>query len=64
MVKIPKKENIILAGDFIGRLGKQSIPECIETNEKQVKNHNGAALRNFCVFSKLKKQNRFTDTKT
>jgi len=29
--KPPKKENIILAGDFNGRIGNQPIPECIET---------------------------------
>ena len=32
MDKIPKKENIILAGDFNGRIGNQAIPECIETH--------------------------------
>ena len=31
MDKIPKKENIILAGDFNGRSGNQPIPECIGT---------------------------------
>jgi exonuclease III len=29
MDKIPKNENIILAGDFNGRIGNQQIPECI-----------------------------------
>jgi hypothetical protein len=28
---IPKKENIILAGDFNGRIGNQPIAECIGT---------------------------------
>ena len=32
MDKIPKKENIILAGDFNGRIGNQPIPECIGTS--------------------------------
>jgi hypothetical protein len=31
MDKIPKKKNIILAGDFNGRIGNQPIPECIGT---------------------------------
>jgi len=31
MDKIPKKENIILAGDFNGRISNQPIPECIGT---------------------------------
>jgi len=53
MDKIPKKENI-LAGDFSGRIGNQRIPECIRTYGKQVMNHNGAALRDFCAFNKLK----------
>ena len=26
--KIPKRENIILAGGFNGRIGNQPIPEC------------------------------------
>ena len=39
MDKIPKKENIILAGDFNGRIGNQPIPECIGTYGEQVKNH-------------------------
>ena len=54
MDKIHKKENIILAGDFNGRTGNQPIPECIGTYEEQVTNHNGAALRDFCAFNKLK----------
>ena len=29
MDKIPKKENINLAGDFNGRIGNQPISECI-----------------------------------
>ena len=63
--KIPKKKNIILAGDFNGKIGNQPIPECIGTyGEEQVTNHSGAALRDFCAFSKLKITNSFTDTKT
>ena len=31
MDKIPKKENIILAGDFNGIIGNQPIPEYIGT---------------------------------
>jgi len=31
MYKIPKNENIILAGDFNGRIGNPPIPECIGT---------------------------------
>jgi len=54
MVKIPKNENIILAGDFNGRIGYQPIPICIGTYGEQVTNHNGAALRDFCAFNKLK----------
>jgi exonuclease III len=30
--KIPKNEDIILAGDFNGRIGNQPIPECIGPN--------------------------------
>jgi len=54
MDKIPKKENIILAEDFNGRIGSQPIPECIGTYGEQVMNHNGAALRDFCAFIKHK----------
>jgi len=54
MYKIPKKENTILAGDFNGRIGNQPIPECIGTYGEQVTNHNGATLRDFCAFNKLK----------
>ena len=54
MHKIPKNENIIFAGDFNGRIGNQTIPECIGTYGEQVTNHNGAALRDFCAFNKLK----------
>jgi len=59
MDKIPKNENIILAGDFIGRRGNQPIPECIGTYGEQVTNHNGVALRDFCAFKKLKITNSF-----
>jgi len=59
MDKILKKENIILTGDFNGRLGNQPIPECIGTYGEQVTNHNGAALRDFCAFKKLKITNSF-----
>jgi len=59
MDKIPKKENIILAGDFNGRIGNQPIPECIGTYGEQVMNHNGAAFRDFCAFNKLKITNSF-----
>jgi len=52
--KIPKKENIILAGDFSGRIGNQLIPECIGTYGEQVTNHNGTVSRDFCAFNKLK----------
>ena len=51
MDKIPKNENIILAGRFNGKTGNQPIPECIETYGEQVTNHNGAALRDFCAFN-------------
>ena len=51
MNKIPKKENIILAGDFNGRIGNQPIPECIEPYGEQATNHNGATLRDFCAFN-------------
>ena len=53
MDNIPKKENIILAGDFNGRIGNRPIPECIGTYGEQVTNHSGAALRDFCAFNKL-----------
>ena len=59
MNKIPKKENIILAGDFNGRKGNQPIPECVGTYGEQVTKHNGAALRDFCAFNKLKITNSF-----
>ena len=59
MDKIPKNENIILAGDFNGRIGNQPIPECIGTYGEQETNHNGAALRDFCAFNKLKITNSF-----
>jgi exonuclease III len=52
--RIPKNKNIILAGDFNGRIGNQPIPECIGTYGEQVTNHNRAALRDFCAFNKLK----------
>ena len=57
--KIPKKENIILAGDFNGRIGNQPIPECVGTYGEQITNHNEAALRDFCAFNKLKTTNSF-----
>ena len=57
MDKIRKEENIILAGDFDGRIGNQPIPECIGTYGEQVTNHNGAALRDFYAFNKLKMTN-------
>jgi hypothetical protein len=50
----PKKENIILAGYFNGRIGNQPIPDCIGTHGEQEPNHNGAVLRDLCAFSKLK----------
>jgi len=60
MDKIPKNENIILAGDFNGKIGNQPIPDCIGTyGEEQVTNHNEAALRDFCAFNKLKITNSF-----
>ena len=34
--KISKNENIILAGDFIGRTGNQPIPECVGTYGEQI----------------------------
>jgi exonuclease III len=52
--KITKKENIIIAGDFNGRIGNQPIPECIGQNREQVINHNGTALRDSGAFNKLK----------
>ena len=59
MDKIPKKEYIILAGDFNERIGNQPIPECIGTFGEQLTNHNGAASRDFCTFNKLKITNSF-----
>ena len=52
MDKIPKKENIILAGDFIGRIGNQP-------HREQVANQYGATLRDFCAFNELKITNSF-----
>jgi len=49
MNKIPKNENITLAGDFNGRIGNQPIPECIGTCGEQVTNRNEAALRFLCI---------------
>ena len=57
--KIPKKENIILPGDFNARIGNQPIPEFTGTYGEHVTNHNGAALRDFCPFNKLKITNSF-----
>jgi exonuclease III len=54
-----KKKKIILAGDFNGKIGNQPIAGCIGTHGKQVTNHNGAALRDFCAFNKLKISNSF-----
>jgi len=54
MDKIPKNGNIILAGDFNGRIGNQPIPESIGTYGEQVTNHNGATLRDFCALINLK----------
>jgi len=62
--KIPKKENIILTGDFNGRIGNQPIPECIRPYGEQVTNHNGAALRDFLHCINLKQQTHSTDIKT
>jgi endonuclease/exonuclease/phosphatase family metal-dependent hydrolase len=59
MDKIPKKDNIILAGDFNGKVGIQPIPECIGKNVEQITNHTGRALRDFCAFNKLKITNLF-----
>jgi len=59
MDKIPKNKNIILAGDFNGRIGNQPIPECIGTYREQVMNNNRAALKDFCAFNKLKITNSF-----
>ena len=59
MDKIPKTENFILAGDFNGRIGKHPIPECVGIYGEQVTKHNGAALRDFCTFNKLKITNSF-----
>jgi len=57
--KIHKKENIILAGDFNGRIGNQPIPECIGPYGEQATIHNGGILRDFCAFNKLKITNSF-----
>ena len=59
MDRIPKNENIILAGDFNARISNQPIPECIGAYGEQVTNHNGAALRDFYAFNKLKITNSF-----
>ena len=59
MDKIPKQENIILGGDFNGRIGNQPIQKCIGTYGEQVTHHNAAALRDFCVFNKFKLINSF-----
>ena len=56
--KIPKTENIILAGDFNGRIGNHPIPECIGTYGEQIMNHNGET-RDFIAFNKLKITNSF-----
>jgi len=54
MDKIPKKENIILTGHFNGKIGNQPIPEYIGTYVEQVTSRNGAVLRDFCAYNKLK----------
>jgi len=59
MDKIPKKENIILVGDFNGRIGNQPIPEYIGPYGEKATNHNGATLKDFCAFNKLKITNSF-----
>jgi len=40
MDKIPKKENMILVGDFNGKMGNQQIPECTGPYGEQVTNRN------------------------
>ena len=48
--KIPKNENIILAGDFNGRICNHPAPECIGTYGEKVTSHNGPAMRGFlCI---------------
>ena len=59
MDKIPEKENIILTGDFNGRLGYHPILACIGQYGKQITNHNGATLRDICAFNKTL-NNKFT----
>ena len=54
MEKIPKMENIILAGDFNGRIGNQPIPEHIGPYGEQIIRRNGATLSDFCALNKLK----------
>jgi len=50
MDKIPKNENIILAGDFNGRIGNQPVPECIGTYGEQVTNHKRSSIEGFlCI---------------
>jgi len=57
--EMPKNGNIILAGDFNGRIVNQPVPECIGTYGEQITNHNRAVLRDFCAFNKLKITNSF-----
>jgi len=57
--RIPKKGNMIFAGEFNGRIGNQPIPECLAPYGEQETNHNGATLRDFCAFNKLKITNSF-----
>jgi len=57
--KNSKQGNIILAEGFNGRIGNKPVPECIGTYGEQVTNHNGAALRDFCAFNKLKITNSY-----
>ena len=61
MEKIPKMENIILAGDFNGRIGNQPIPEHIVPYGEQIMSRNGATLSDFCALNKfkIKKKNLF-----
>jgi exonuclease III len=54
MDKIPKKENILVAGDFNGRIDNQPNPECI--GENGVRSIMGVNSRSLCrpVFNKWK----------
>jgi len=48
-------ENIILAGDFNGRVGNQPIPEHIGPYGEQIMSRNGVTSSDFCALNKLKK---------